>query len=69
MNFWVCVWFLKKHKKMEEKFSVLSKKNEKKKVWLCGLKVKSKLNFDVLKLCGGFDFLDLFIFNSVFMWI
>ena len=27
----LCVWFLKKHKKMKEKFNVLPKNNEKKK--------------------------------------
>ena len=55
--FWVCVWFLRKHKKMEES-SVFFRKiiKKKKKVWLCGLKVKSTLIFDVLELCGGLIF-------------
>ena len=57
---------------MEEISNVLLKNNEKKKkrksMWLCGLKVISILNFDVL-VGWEFDFLDLCMFNFVLMWI
>ena len=41
---------------------------KKKKVWLCGLNVKSILNFDVL-VVWEVDSLDLFRFSFVLMWI
>ena len=57
---------------MEEISNVLLKNNEKKKkrksMWLCGLKVISILNFDVL-VGWEFYFLDLCMFNFVLMWI